>query len=65
MPRFRRHVTVRYGTPFNVDAKEAGATEGRGRRGAIEAATRSIMTRIAALLPARQRGVYGPFVDGA
>jgi cytidylate kinase len=66
LPHFGKRVTVRYGTPFKV-ADELGASPavagkargaGRGRRGATEAATRLIMTRIAELLPPRQRGVY-------
>jgi hypothetical protein len=60
LPRFGRHVTVRYGTPFVVahelERLEPGVA--RDRRKATEAATRLIMTRIAELLPPRQRGVY-------
>ncbi|HUG29019.1 MAG TPA: (d)CMP kinase [Candidatus Limnocylindria bacterium] len=58
LPLFGRRVTVRYGAPFTV--AEELATLGippRGRQ-ATEAATRLIMTRIAGLLPPRQRGVY-------
>jgi 1-acyl-sn-glycerol-3-phosphate acyltransferase len=58
IPRFGKHVTVRYGTPFVVAdelAKTGAPTKGRQ---ATEAATRLVMARIAALLPPRQRGVY-------
>lgn len=58
LPRFGRRVTVRFGTPFVVGdelAREGGPTKGRQ---ATEAATRLVMTRIAALLEPRQRGVY-------
>jgi 1-acyl-sn-glycerol-3-phosphate acyltransferase len=58
LPRFGKRVTVRYGIPFDV-AEELAARglPTRGRE-ATDAATRLIMTRIAVLLPARQRGVY-------
>jgi cytidylate kinase len=58
LPRFGRRVTVRYGAPFSV--VEELAARGLATRGreATEAATRLIMTRIAELLPPRQRGVY-------
>jgi len=65
LPRFGRHVTVRYGQPFKVDAAVDGSTgraEKRDRRAATGAATRQIMTRIAELLPRRQRGVYAESV---
>ena len=67
LPRFGRRVTVRYGEPFIVDAAASadGSAEKPDRRAVTQAATRQIMTRIAALLPPRQRGVYEPFVDGA
>jgi 1-acyl-sn-glycerol-3-phosphate acyltransferase len=66
LPRFGKRVTVRYGTPFKVAdelgarAAAAGPAKGvsRDRRGATKVATRLIMTRIAAMLPSRQRGVY-------
>jgi cytidylate kinase len=57
LPRFGRRVTVRYGKPFNVADTLDGMGSRRGRQ-ATEAATRSIMTEIARLLPPRQRGVY-------
>jgi cytidylate kinase len=63
IPRFGRRVTVRYGTPFVVGdeiAKTGAPTKGRQ---ATEAATRIVMTRIAELLPPRQRGVYASEVD--
>ena len=68
LPRYGRRVTVRYGTPFSVEealGQSSDATQKGDRRGKTAAATRQIMTRIAALLPPRQRGVYGPAVDGA
>jgi 1-acyl-sn-glycerol-3-phosphate acyltransferase len=62
LPRFRRTVTMRFGTLFTMDAsllgEGVGAAPRRGRRGTTEAATRLVMTRIAELLPPRQRGVY-------
>ena len=65
LPRFGRQVTVRYGVPFNVAGglAELDAGAPRDRRAATEAATRLIMTRIAELLPPRQRGVYAADVD--
>lgn len=63
LPKSGKHVTVRYGAPFTV-AMELQATGQpvKGRQ-ATEAATRLIMTRIAALLPPRQRGVYAATVE--
>jgi hypothetical protein len=59
LPKFGKSVTVRYGAPFTVAAElEATGTATKGRA-ATEAATHLIMQRIAALLPPRQRGVYG------
>lgn len=58
LPRFGKRVTVRYGTPFSVaDELAARGTPTKGRQ-ATEAATRLVMTRIAELLPPRQRGIY-------
>ena len=58
LPRFGKRVTVRYGTPFSVvDELTAHGVPVKGRQ-ATEAATRLVMSRIAALLPPRQRGVY-------
>lgn len=65
LPRFGKRVTVRYGAPFSVQeelAKLGSPTKGRQ---ATEAATRLVMTRIAALLPPRQRGVYAGEVRSA
>jgi cytidylate kinase len=70
LPHPGREVTIRFGTPFRVqdelgaggDGDAAGA-DGRDRRARKEAATRLIMTRIAELLPARQRGVYAADVE--
>ncbi len=50
------HVVIRVGHPFRpVDELPAGTD----RKAAKGLATRMIMERIAALLPVRQRGVYG------
>jgi len=57
LPRFGRAVTVRWGTPFRIADHVAGL-DAMPRREANAAATRLIMTRIAELLPPRQRGVY-------
>ena len=60
LPKSGKSVTVRYGAPFSVaDELQASGAPAKGRA-ATEAATRLIMTRIAAMLPARQRGVYAP-----
>jgi cytidylate kinase len=69
LPRPGGVVTVSYGRPFVVaeemrklavgTGEPRGRPEGGDRRQAKEAATRLIMTRIAELLPPRQRGVYG------
>ena len=58
LPKAGKRVTVRYGTPFTVTEELAAAGRPTKGRQATEAATRLIMTRIAALLPPRQRGVY-------
>ncbi len=56
LPRPGGHVTVTVGRPFRLaDEVPAGL---RGRE-AKTAATTGLMRRIAELLPARQRGVYG------
>jgi cytidylate kinase len=58
LPKVGRTVTVRYGAPIDIKAEmETRGVPTRGRE-ATEAATRLIMTRIAELLPPRQRGVY-------
>jgi 1-acyl-sn-glycerol-3-phosphate acyltransferase len=66
LPRFGRHVKVRYGTPFVVGEELERLHPGisKDRRAATEAATRLVMTRIAELLPLRQRGVYAGDVSG-
>lgn len=64
LPRFGRTVTVRWGTPFRVQDEIPGLAA-MSRKEANAAATRLIMTRIAALLPPRQRGVYAPDVEAA
>ncbi|HEX8025038.1 MAG TPA: lysophospholipid acyltransferase family protein [Candidatus Limnocylindrales bacterium] len=58
LPRPGRPVTIRFGTPFRVQDDPAVAAAGSDKRARREAATRLIMTRIAELLPPRQRGVY-------
>jgi cytidylate kinase len=62
LPRPRREVTIRFGRPFRV-ADELDA--GLDRRDQKSAATRLIMTRIAELLPPRQRGVYAVATSAA
>ncbi|HEV2005028.1 MAG TPA: (d)CMP kinase [Candidatus Limnocylindrales bacterium] len=57
-----RSVTVRYGLPFMVADELPEIVKG-DRRKAKEAATRLIMSRIAELLPPRQRGIYGANVE--
>jgi 1-acyl-sn-glycerol-3-phosphate acyltransferase len=56
LPHPGGHVTVRVGTPFRL-AEEL--PEGTDRKAAKGLATDVIMRRIAALLPAAQRGPYG------
>lgn len=58
LPRFGRNVVVRYGKAFDVGAELAARGEPVRGRAATEAATRLVMSRIAELLPPRQRGVY-------
>jgi cytidylate kinase len=60
LPRFTPSVTITIGPPFRLDEALAIADPDAAgdRRRAKEAGTRLIMRRIAALLPARQRGVY-------
>jgi 1-acyl-sn-glycerol-3-phosphate acyltransferase len=64
LPRYGKHVTVRWGTPFRV-RDELPDLASMPRKQANAAATRLIMTRIAELLPPRQRGVYADAVNGA
>jgi cytidylate kinase len=64
LPRFGRHVTVRWGRPIRIREEVAGI-EAMSRKEANAAATRLIMTRIAELLPPRQRGVYAAEVEAA
>ena len=62
LPHPGGRVTVRVGPPFRLaDALPPGTD----RRTAKALATDLIMRRIAALLPARQRGRYGALADGA
>ena len=64
LPRYGKHVTVRWGKPFRVQ-DELPDLAGMPRKQANAAATRLIMTRIAELLPPRQRGVYADTVKDA
>jgi 1-acyl-sn-glycerol-3-phosphate acyltransferase len=68
LPRPGGRIALRVGRPFVLGegaagAGDAGAARGRGRA-ATGAATRQLMGRIAALLPARQRGVYAADAEG-
>lgn len=63
LPKLGKHVTARYGLPFAVAGELAARGAPTRGRQATEAATRLIMTRIAALLPPRQRGVYASDVE--
>ena len=54
LPRIGGRITVRIGRPFHL----AEGGDGTRTRAAKAAATARLMGRIAALLPARQRGVY-------
>jgi cytidylate kinase len=63
LPRPGRRVTIRFGTPFRVQDEPLVLAAGPDKRARREAATRLIMTRIAELLPPRQRGVYGEGVE--
>jgi cytidylate kinase len=56
LPRPGRRITMRVGSPFRLADEVAGATASRAAK---TAATTALMRRIAALLPARQRGIYG------
>ena len=58
--KFRAPVTVCYGEPVVFKPKGAKVT-----REEIESATEEVMRRIAAMLPARYRGVYGEAVEVA
>jgi cytidylate kinase len=64
LPTPGRSITVRYGRPFVVADELPESVKG-DRRKAKEAATRLIMSRIAELLPPRQRGIYGAGVEAA
>jgi cytidylate kinase len=57
-PKVGKTMTVRYGRPIDVKAELGGRGLPTRGREATEAATLLIMTRIAELLPPRQRGVY-------
>lgn len=66
LPKPGGSVTVRFGRPFRIDegGVDGAVVSGAGRTGrrSKSAATRLIMTRIAELLPPRQRGVYADAV---
>lgn len=56
--RLRRpHITITIGPPFHL---RGPLSHGAGRRAQLESGRDEIMRRIAALLPARYRGVYAP-----
>ena len=62
LPRFTRSVTLTIGSPFTLAAALDGDVDGAealNHRRAKSAGTELIMRRIAALLPARQRGSHG------
>jgi cytidylate kinase len=61
LPRFGRRVAVHWGQPFRVQ-DELPDLASMPRKQANTAATRLVMTRIAELLPPRQRGVYADAV---
>jgi cytidylate kinase len=56
LPRPGGRVTMRVGRPFQLSDEVLGSTTGRAAK---TAATAALMRRIAELLPARQRGIYG------
>ena len=56
LPHPGGHVVVRIGRPFRPVEELPAGTDRRTAKGLV---TRMIMERIAALLPVRQRGVYG------
>ena len=56
LPYPGRRVTMRIGEPFRLADDIGGPGTGRAAK---SAATTALMRRIAALLPARQRGQYG------
>ena len=56
LPRPGGRVTMRVGSAFRVGDEVPGSATGRAAK---TAATTVLMRRIAALLPARQRGIYG------
>ncbi len=56
LPRPGGRVAFRVGEPFRLGEEGEAASRGRDAKAR---ATRELMTRIAALLPPRQRGVYG------
>jgi 1-acyl-sn-glycerol-3-phosphate acyltransferase len=66
LPSFTPSVTITIGEPFRLDEalSIADPDAARERRLAKAAGTELIMRRIAALLPPRQRGVYGDAPPG-
>jgi cytidylate kinase len=62
LPRPGGRVTMRVGSPFRLRDEIGGSVTGRAAK---TAATAALMRRIAALLPPRQRGIYGPAAAAA
>ncbi len=59
LPRLGTRVTVRFGEPFRLLRDES-----QPRRAALEAASETLMARIAELLPTRQQGRFATRSDG-
>jgi hypothetical protein len=55
LPRWGTRIRVRFGEPFQLVLDPL-----LPRRAALEAASEALMARIAALLPERQQGRFGP-----
>ena len=62
LPHPGGHVVIRVGRPFRPADELPAGTDRKTAKGLV---TRMIMERIAALLPVRQRGVYGAAGEGA
>ena len=60
LPRIGGRIVVRVGSPFSLDNEATG--DPAARRRAKGHATRTMMGRVAALLPPRQRGAYADAV---
>lgn len=61
LPHPGGRVVLRVGEPFSLEPLQPGGA----RKEALQAATRRIMSRIAELVPAAQRGVYADLVSGS